>query len=97
MKGFNFAVALGRSNPWTCHRCLLHARGVSRTLRQTKRYSTRTKEIPKPKKRGLVVLAATGTALGAGALAFTDDVKHGYLGVQRSGRVMGTLAVCINE
>lgn len=32
-----------------------------------------------------------------GAIAFTDDIKHGYKAVERAGRVLGTLAVCINE
>lgn len=97
MKGFNFATALGRSNPWTCNRCLQHARGTSRILRQTKHYSTRTNEIPKSKTRGKIVLAATVTALGVGGIVFTDELKHAYQGAQRSGRVIGALAVCINE
>jgi aarF domain-containing kinase len=97
MKGFNFAAALGRPKPWTCRRCMQHARGGSKVLRQTKQYSTRAGEIPRSEKRGRVFLAATGTALGVGAIVFTDDVKHAYQGVQRSGRVIGALAVCINE
>ena len=43
------------------------------------------------------MIAAAGGAAGAGALAFTDDLKHGYHAMERTGRVMGTLAVCINE
>jgi aarF domain-containing kinase len=43
------------------------------------------------------VLAAAGGAAGVGALAFTDDVKHAYKAIERTGRVAGTLAVCINE
>jgi aarF domain-containing kinase len=43
-----------------------------------------------------VIAAAAGSA-GLGALAFTDDLKHGYKAMERTGRVMGTLAVCINE
>jgi aarF domain-containing kinase len=35
--------------------------------------------------------------LGAGAFAFSDNVQHIYGAAQRSGRVVGTLAVCINE
>jgi len=30
-------------------------------------------------------------------VAFTDDVKHAYGAIERSGRVASTLAVCINE
>lgn len=40
--------------------------------------------------------AAVGT-LGAGGLVFGGDVKHAYAAVERSGRVVSTLAVCINE
>lgn len=40
--------------------------------------------------------AAVGT-LGAGGLLFGGDVKHAYAAVERSGRVVSTLAVCINE
>lgn len=97
MKGFNVAAALGRSSPWTCRQCMHHARVGSKVLRQARHYSSRTIEMPRPKRVGWVFLAATGTALGVGAIVFTDEVKHAYLGVQRSGRVMGTLAVCIND
>lgn len=53
-----------------------------------------------PKRNGRrrgILLAATGGALGAGAFAFTDDVKHGYAAAERTGRVVSTLAVCMNE
>jgi aarF domain-containing kinase len=66
-------------------------------LKQVKEYSTRTKRIPRPKRRGRVLLAATGGALGLGAISFTDDVKHAYEAVERTGRVVSTLALCINE
>lgn len=35
--------------------------------------------------------------LGVGAVAFSDEVKHVYGAAARSGRVVGTLAVCMNE
>ena len=38
-----------------------------------------------------------GGAAGVGALTLTDDVKHTYKAIERTGRVVGTLAVCINE
>jgi aarF domain-containing kinase len=99
MKGFNFTRTLGpgkMATPWTCRRCTLQGQG-GRGIRLIKGYSTRANQIPRPKKRGRVLLAATGGALGAGTLAFTDDVKHVYGAVERSGRVASTLAVCINE
>jgi aarF domain-containing kinase len=44
-----------------------------------------------------VVLAATTGSLALGALAFQDEAKHAYHAVERTGRVAGTLALCINE
>lgn len=45
----------------------------------------------------LFAAAASGT-LGAGtALVFTDDIKHAYYAAERSGRVLSTLMICINE
>lgn len=41
----------------------------------------------------LVVLGV----LGVGAVATSDEIKHAYRAAARSGRVVGTLAVCINE
>ena len=44
----------------------------------------------------LLAAAATG-GLGATALAFGDDVRHAYEATERTGRVITTLAICINE
>lgn len=41
----------------------------------------------------LVVLSV----LGLGAVVFSDQYMHAYRAAARSGRVVGTLAVCINE
>ena len=35
--------------------------------------------------------------VGLGAVAYFDELKHAYGAARRSGRVVGTLAVCINE
>jgi aarF domain-containing kinase len=98
MKGFNVARALtGVQSAWTCRSCTLQAQRGLRRIGQIKGYSTRSNRIPRPKKREKVLLAATGGALGVTAVAFTDDVKHAYEAIERSGRVASTLAVCINE
>jgi aarF domain-containing kinase len=106
MKGFNVsfspAFALARAkpspSPWTCRRCLLQTQHGARTQRQ---YSARGNGFPRVSKRkGRVLLAATGGALGVtatAAVAFGDDVRHAYGAFERTGRVVGTLAVCINE
>jgi aarF domain-containing kinase len=35
--------------------------------------------------------------LGVGAVTLSPNAKHAYEAAKRSGRVAGTLAVCINE
>ncbi|EPE35973.1 Protein kinase-like (PK-like) [Glarea lozoyensis ATCC 20868] len=83
--------------PWTCTRCTLQ----SQTKKSIRGYVTggryAAKARGKPKKRGRVVLAATTGTLGLTALAFQDETKHAYRAVQRTGRVAGTLALCIND
>lgn len=49
------------------------------------------------KGRRVLLLASGGGAAAASALAFTDDIKHGYEAAERAGRVAAALAVCINE
>ena len=94
MKPSSFGPAFKQMSPWTCRRCLQRAQRVASPLRQ---YSTKSRSIPIPKKRGRILLAATTATLGVTALEFGDDVKHTYKAVERTGRVLGTLAVCINE
>ncbi|KAE9377859.1 ABC1 family protein [Stipitochalara longipes BDJ] len=113
MKGFNFAMASAVARTvqravstravWTCRRCLLQSRSI-RTEDQVRAYARKSNAYGnggskhvKPKKRGRVIVAAAGGALGVTAVAFTDDVKHAYGAVERTGRVVSTLAVCIND
>jgi len=104
MKGFTFATAVGlaRPGPWTCHRCT-QAQTISRAVKQSRGfasragYTGRAGQIPRPKRRGKILFAAAGGALGVSALAFGDDVRHAYEAAERSGRVASTLFVNINE
>lgn len=50
-----------------------------------------------PAQRNYVKYLVVLGLLGVGAFAFSDNVKHIYGAARRSGRVVGTLAVCINE
>jgi hypothetical protein len=50
-----------------------------------------------PRRRTAIRLAAAGGTLGVLLLAFGEDIKHTYSAAARSGRVLTTLAVCINE
>jgi aarF domain-containing kinase len=112
MKGFNFAMAFAsaRTVPratamrgvWTCRQCL-QSRGsrigdqVRGYARKSNTYGKASLKSAKSKKRGRVLVAAAGGALGVTAVAFTDDVRHAYEAAERTGRVVSTLAVCINE
>ncbi|RFU27927.1 hypothetical protein B7463_g8418, partial [Scytalidium lignicola] len=105
MKTSKMASALRQISPWTCRKCKLQSQGglPIQSLRQTVRYSTNSTNstrkggLPNPKRRGGVLLAATGGAFVVGGLAFTDDIKHAYKAAERTGRVITTLAVCIND
>lgn len=113
MKGFNFTTAsafartVSRATPtkaaWTCRDCLLQGKGsrigdqVRGYARRSKTYGNANWKSARSRKRGRVLVAATGGALGVTAVAFTDDVRHAYEAVERTGRVVSTLAVCINE
>lgn len=46
----------------------------------------------------MLLLASAGAAgVASTALAFTDDIRNSYESVERTGRVVATLAICINE
>ncbi|KAJ5747823.1 uncharacterized protein N7511_009519 [Penicillium nucicola] len=47
-------------------------------------------------RRKLAILAIV-SLLGVGAVTLSPDAKHAYEAAKRSGRVAGTLAVCIND
>lgn len=47
-------------------------------------------------RKGLKYVIIGGVVV-AGAAAFSDQVRHGYCAAERTGRVVGALAVCINE
>lgn len=96
MKGFNFASLFSQRSPWTCRACTRLSQLQTRCPQKPPWYSTKARKPPRPRRGRNIVLAASGAA-GVGALAFTDDVKHAYNAFERTGRVMGALAVCINE
>ncbi|KAI0387017.1 ABC1-domain-containing protein [Hypomontagnella monticulosa] len=100
--------ALGRlasSRSWTCSNCRtrLPVAYVKTTQRSfSRRYATGSsgysRRSPKPPRTRITVLTAAATAAtGAGVLAFTDDIKYGYEGTERAGRVATALAICIND
>ncbi len=98
------------SRLWTCAKCRnkLQRNAASR-LPPSRRYYGTSKgksasngnlrgQESRPKRSRGVLLAATGAgAAGASVLAFTDDIKHSYEAVERTGRVAAALGICINE
>lgn len=109
MKGINltaFAPAKSwprpttRTRDWTCSRCLLQSQ-TARASRQVRELASRNYSYgqgqARPKRKGRVLMAAAGAGIGASTLAFTDDIRHSYETVERTGRVVSTLAVSIND
>jgi aarF domain-containing kinase len=95
--------------PWACPQCVRQRPPRSIPQQQQRaRYSTQSpskfsgsgsggnNSRARPQKAVKYAAAAVGT-VGAGALVFSNDIKHAYAAVERSGRVVSTLAVCINE
>ena len=94
MRTISIGSAFKQANLWTCRRCEQQSQRAPRPFHQ---YSSRYDRLPRPNKPRRVILAATTGTLGVAALAFSDDIKHSYKAVERTGRVVGTLFVCINE
>ncbi|KAK2813160.1 hypothetical protein FQN50_000837 [Emmonsiellopsis sp. PD_5] len=98
---------------WTCHQCLLqHRQPQIRPLPQQRAgYSTTTtgrflrsgnnsgngNGNGRKRPRRALQFAAAGGTVGAVLLAFSDDASHVYSAAERTGRVVGTLGVCIND
>lgn len=47
--------------------------------------------------RKYIKYAVVGGVIGLAAVNFSDTARHYYGAIERSGRVLGSLAVCINE
>uniref|UniRef100_L2FSQ2 Ubiquinone biosynthesis n=1 Tax=Colletotrichum fructicola (strain Nara gc5) TaxID=1213859 RepID=L2FSQ2_COLFN len=113
MKAFSvFSSPLRRlttRQPWTCSSCRAgssaqpskqsFARGNTRGFSSTSSRASAGRAPPKGGQRGsrVLLLASGGGAAGASVLAFGDDIKYGYEGAERAGRVASALAVCIND
>lgn len=94
---------------WTCRKCRQSSElRTTRLFSGTQRFNYATSSqtntggvagngSAKVKSRRGLKYAVVGAALGAGALAFSDEIKHAYAAAERSGRVFAALAVCVNE
>lgn len=86
--------------PWTCRSCLrqtpIPKSAPFRPHQQFNSYATQTTLKPK-KRRRLLYTSAAGLGIVSTAVAFNDDAKHIAGGARRTGRVVGTLVLNINE
>lgn len=93
---------------WTCHQCL--RREISLPLRSqfsrpTFNYATQASPVTaaagqaQSSKRGSrkIVYAVIGGSLAVVSVLYLDKLQHAVAAAQRSGRVLGELAVCIDE
>ena len=94
MKPPGFGALLIQASSWTCRQCLRKQRQSTAPQRFV---TQNAKPVRKNGRRRAVLLATGGGTLGAAGFAFSDDVKHGYAAAERTGRLVSTLAVCMNE
>lgn len=92
----NARALFGGPVPWTCAQCANKTQ--PNTFKRAFGSAREVKIIQKKRPVKAVYLAAASVAgAGAGALAFSDNIKHGYEAAERSGRVVSCLAVNMNE
>ncbi|KAL2430429.1 ABC1 family protein MCP2 [Exophiala dermatitidis] len=88
----------GATTTWTCARCKnSQTQTYLHTSRRDFSSQRRPIKVVRPRPRKAVIWAAAGGGLGASLLFFGDDIRHGWLAAERTGRVVTTLAVCIND
>ncbi|KAK8202696.1 ABC1 family-domain-containing protein [Phyllosticta capitalensis] len=89
-----------RSSAWTSRPSFQAQQLFRRPLQQRNSYATRTnvpRAAPKNRRKRRIVYAAGGVGVLATAVAVSDDAKHAYTAMRRTGKVVGTLFVCIND
>jgi aarF domain-containing kinase len=92
----NPRALFGGPVPWTCSQCSSKTRPKTAKCAFGSVREVNITRNRKPVKRVYLAVASAAGA-GVGALAFSDNIKHGYEAAERSGRVLGCLAVNINE
>lgn len=81
---------------WTCAHCTNKTRSSAFKRAFNSAREVKITHNRKPIKAAYLAAASVAGA-GAGALAFSDNIKHGYEAAERSGRVVSCLAVNMNE
>ncbi|QPG96599.1 hypothetical protein C2857_004700 [Epichloe festucae Fl1] len=93
------------SRSWTCSTCRGQVTRIqpspflaSRHLSSARGSSQRTSGNGGSRSRRALLFASAGAAgIASTALAFTDEIKNSYDSVERTGRVVAALAICIND
>lgn len=87
-----------RSQATSSSRCFSTRTSPLRSAEEnvTSNEGVKSKPGPSQSKKPIALLVVLGL-LGVGAAVYSEELKHGYGAARRSGRVVGTLAVCINE
>lgn len=97
-------IATRGPRPWTCSACRGQLAGARPSAFLAARQfasgkgSSHGDNGRKSRSSRVLLYASTGAAAVAStALAFSDDIKNSYEAAERTGRVIATLAICINE
>ncbi|KAG6130116.1 hypothetical protein E4U38_004640 [Claviceps purpurea] len=98
------AARLG-SRSWTCSTCkgqLIAAKPspllANRHFSSTRGSSQGSSDNGGSRSRKVLLYASAGvTGIAGTALAFSDEIKNSYDSVERTGRVVAVLAICIND
>ncbi|KAJ5403258.1 hypothetical protein N7509_003129 [Penicillium cosmopolitanum] len=87
-----------RSQATSSSRCFSTRTSPLRSAEEnvTSNEGVKSKPGPSQSKKPIALLVVLGL-LGVGAAVYSEELKHGYGAARRSGRVVGTLAVCIND
>ena len=99
MKPLRSVVSATERSPWVCQACI---RRQHERARSAAFYSTTSKRVHMVKTSTRGIALSTAAGLGAGSIFYLPEnsqqkVQHAYAATQRTGRVLTTLATCINE
>lgn len=92
---------LGRTverTPWTCARCRSTQIRVEAQREYSRLRQAQPVRLVRDQRRvNKIFLAVATLGVGGGAYLLRDDIRHWYHAAARSGRVVSTLYVCIQE
>ncbi|KAG8417222.1 hypothetical protein J3459_012516 [Metarhizium acridum] len=83
-------LAAAISSPFGGLRCFASARSSSQGANGNGRRGSRSRKV-------LLFASASAAGVASTALAFTDEIRNSYESVERTGRVVAALAICIND